>query len=81
MTPSEARDAFDPGPLNNYPNWPRDAEGKWDVGRMPFGLHRQLTPDGTVVLVDITPYDQNGDPICPPDLDFPPGHPYYEGAP
>ena len=63
-----ALDALDPGPLGNYPNWPRKANGEPDPARMPTGLHKQRTPDGDVVDVDLTPRDPSGMPIVPPTI-------------
>lgn len=63
-----ARDALDPGPDGNYPNWPRRPDGTLDPERMPTGVHHQLTPDGHEVLVDLTPRDADGNPIVPPPL-------------
>jgi len=60
-----ARDALDPGPDGSYPWWPRRPDGSLDEERMPTGIHRQLTPDGRVVLVDLTPRDADGNPITP----------------
>jgi hypothetical protein len=58
-----ARDAFDPGPNGDYPAWPRRPDGTPDPERMPTGLHRQRMPDGSVVVIDLTPRDPAGQPI------------------
>jgi len=62
------RDAFDPGPLGNFPYWPRLADGTPDPSRMPTGKHWQRTPDGRRVLVDVTPRHPDGTPITPPPI-------------
>lgn len=62
------RDAFDPGPDGTYPAWPRLPDGTPDPARMPAGLHRQTAPDGTTVVVDLTPRRPDGTPIVPPTL-------------
>jgi hypothetical protein len=76
-------DALDPGPLGNYPHWPRRPDGRpAGIGlpattpeevaaeqRMPTGTHRQKLPDtNRRVEIDVTPRDQTGEPIVPPDL-------------
>jgi len=76
-----ALDAFDPGPLGDYPNFPRLADGSpaWsDVpssdGIPVAGLDGLTTPmprgmrvqDGR--LVDVTPTGADGSPIEPPTL-------------
>lgn len=59
-----ATDALDPGPNGDYPYWPRDeAAGT----RMPTGVHKNRTPSGEVVNVDLTMHDADGNPIQPPD--------------
>lgn len=72
-----ARDALDPGPGGDYPNWPRRPDGRpAGIGlpattpaekaaeeRMPTGLRRQ---GGR--LIDLTPRHPDGTPIVPPDL-------------
>jgi len=63
-----ARDALDPGPLGNYPNWPRKPDGSWDEARMPTGVHSQVTPAGDVVRIDVTPRRPDGTPIVPPGM-------------
>jgi hypothetical protein len=77
-----ATDALDPGPLNNYPNGPRRPDGTpAGVGlpvtspeelaaeeKMPTGMHKQRTPSGEIVDVDLTLRDQNGEPIVPPTI-------------
>ncbi len=66
-------DALDPGPLSDYPHWPRRPDGTPDPARMPTGEHRQ--PDrsrgGQRVKIDVTPRTPEGQPITPPTL--PPG--------
>lgn len=62
------QDALDPGPSGDYPAWPRLADGSPDAERMPTGLHLQRAADGTQMLVDVTPRDENGDPIVPPTI-------------
>lgn len=64
-----AKDAFEPGPLGNYPAWPRNPDGTPDPDRMPTGLH--WTKDkktGERVLVDMTPRRPDGSPIVPPSI-------------
>lgn len=61
-------DALWPGPNNDYPNWPRRADGSPDPERMPSGLHWQRGPDGDRVLVDVTSRHPDGSPIVPPIL-------------
>jgi hypothetical protein len=63
-----ARDALDPGPLGNYPNWPRRPDGSPDPARMPTGMHKQRLKNGDVVDVDLTPRDPSGEPIVPPTI-------------
>jgi len=63
-----ANDALDPGPLGDYPWWPRNAEGSWDTERMPTGERLQRTPDGGVVRIDVTPRHPDGTPIVPPGM-------------
>ena len=68
-----ARDAYEPGPNNDYPAWPRRADGTPDPRRMPTGTRRQRTPDGRVVVVDETPrfpvdHPRAGEPIDPPTI-------------
>jgi len=75
------KDAFDPGPLGDFPNFPRLADGSpaWsDVpssdGILVAGLAGLTTPmprglrvqDGR--LVDVTPTGADGSPIAPPTL-------------
>lgn len=67
-----AHDAFDPGPDGTYPYWPRKPDGSWDEARMPTGERYQRTPDGRIVLIDITPRKPDGTPIVPPGM-TPPG--------
>ncbi len=63
------RDAFDPGPNNNYPHWPRRPDGSPDPARMPTGVHRQKVPStGRRVKVDQTPRKPDGTPIVPPTI-------------
>jgi hypothetical protein len=77
-------DALDPGPKGDYPHWPRRPDGRpAGIGlpvttpeereaeeRMPTGMHKQRTPAGRVVDVDLTPRDnETGEPIVPPDID------------
>jgi len=69
-----AKDALDPGPLGDFPFWPRKPTGEPDPERMPTGTRRQRTPDGRVVVIDETPrYPQDdplgraGQPIIPPN--------------
>lgn len=62
------QDALDPGPDGTYPAWPRLPDGAPDPERMPTGLHVQHLADGTTVLIDVTPRDENGDAIVPPTL-------------
>jgi hypothetical protein len=65
MTP---RDALDPGPDGDYPDWPRRSDGTPDAERMPTGKHRQRDPrTGRRVLVDVTPRKPDGAPIVPPN--------------
>lgn len=64
-----ARDAFDPGPLNNYPYWPRKADGTPDSARMPTGVTTQKDPTtGKSVRIDLTPRTPDGVPIVPPTI-------------
>lgn len=73
-----AHDALDPGPDGTYPYFPRLPDGSpawsdrcppgYHGGRMPRGTHRQRTPSGEVVMIDMTPYDSAGNPIDPPTL-------------
>lgn len=78
-----AEDAFDPGPLNNFPHWPRRPDGRpAGIGlpvttpeeqeaeeRMPTGTRKHRVPGtGEVVFIDLTPRHPNGEPIVPPDL-------------
>jgi len=60
MTP---RDAFEPGPNGDYPNWPRRDDGTPDPARMPTGFHVQRG-----VLIDVTPRDAEGNEILPPTI-------------
>lgn len=62
-----ARDALDPGPAGNYPNWPRLPDGTPDPDRMPTGVTRQRVRGGSV-RVDVTPTDPQGRPIVPPTI-------------
>jgi len=67
-----AEDALDPGPLGDYPHWPRRPDGTPDPERMPTGTRRQRTPDGRVVVIDETPrygvdHPLAGQPIIPPN--------------
>lgn len=50
-----AQDALDPGPDGSYPYMPRLPDGSIDPERMPRGTRLQRTPDGDVVLIDVTP--------------------------
>jgi hypothetical protein len=66
-----AEDALDPGENGDFPFWPRrrrqDGEVEPDPERMPTGVRRNRSPDGTVRLVDLTARDnQTGEPIGPP---------------
>ncbi len=61
-----AHDALDPGPLSNFPHWPRNPDGSWDTTRMPTGLHRERG-----VLIDLTPRRPDGSPIVPPGMAAP----------
>ena len=68
-------DAFDPGPLGDFPNFPRLADGSpaWSdtaaadgipvdgVTPMPRGLRAQAGR-----LLDLTPRTPDGSPITPP---------------
>lgn len=68
-------DAFDPGPLLDYPNFPRNPDGSpcWSdsaatdgvpvdgVTPMPRGLRAQAGK-----LVDLTPRSPDGSPLSPP---------------
>lgn len=64
-----ARDAFEPGPAGDYPNWPRLPDGSPDPARMPTGLHwAQDKKTGERVLVDMTPRRPDGQPISPPNI-------------
>jgi hypothetical protein len=69
-----ARDAFEPGPDNTYPAWPRRPDGTLDPERMPTGTHYQRDKSGRRVVVDVTPRKPDGTRIVPPTI--PP-----EGAP
>lgn len=72
-----AADALDPGD-GSFPNFPRFPDGSpawadlappgYKGAVMPRGLQRQRTPDGQVVLVDLTPRDAAGAPINPPAI-------------
>jgi hypothetical protein len=66
-------DALDPGPDGSYPFMPRKPDGSVDRERMPTGLTRNVSADGEVRLIDLTPRDAGGKPIDPPPL--PPGGP------
>jgi len=74
-----ALDAFDPGPLGDYPNFPRLADGSPAWSDAPSsdgiplaGLDGLTTPmpRGLRVqdrrLVDVTPTGADGSPIAPP---------------
>lgn len=61
-------DALDPGEDGSYPFWPRKPDGTEDPERMPRGTRRQRTPTGESVLIDITPRDNTGAEIVPPNL-------------
>ncbi len=74
-------DAYDPGPLGNYPYWPRDAAGKpintqahaeaADSGTyMPHGkeVSADRDRDGNPLLLDLTPRKPDGTPIVPPTI-------------
>ena len=50
-----ATDALDPGPGGDYPHMPRNPDGSLDTERMPIGLRKHLTPEGSVVLIDVEP--------------------------
>ncbi len=50
-----AQDALDPGPLGDYPNLPRNADGTLDTARMPVGTRHQRGTDGVVHLIDVEP--------------------------
>lgn len=64
-----ARDAFEPGPAGDYPNWPRLPDGSPDPARMPTGIHRTRDPTtGQWVVVDLTPRNADGTPIVPPTI-------------
>ncbi len=76
-----ARDAFDPGPDNTFPAFPRDALGRplWSntaetdgvpvdgVTPMPRGLRKERR-GGRVVVLDVTPRGPGGVAIDPPTL-------------
>lgn len=73
-----AIDALDPGEDWTYPHLPRTPEGYLDTDLMPIGPRKQLAPDGTVHLIDVTPTVRDRDghlvpvtAIVPP----PPAHP------
>ncbi len=64
-----AHDAFDPGPLGNYPYWPRKADGTPDPERMPSGITTQIDPiTGKRVYIDLTPCTPAGVLIVPPTI-------------
>ena len=77
-----ARDAFEPGPDNTYPAFPRDAEGRplWSdrpetdgvavagVTPMPRGIRYERNARGQRVALDVTPRRADGTPITPPTL-------------
>jgi len=73
MATTMVLDAFDPGPLGAYPNFPRNPDGSpcWSdtaaadatVTPMPRGLH---VWHGR--LMDMTPRDTDGTPIVVPTL-------------
>jgi hypothetical protein len=65
-------DALDPGPLGNYPHWPRRPDGSLDPARMPTGITR-VRRGGKVYVIDQTPRTPTGEPIEPPPLPPPPG--------
>ncbi|MDP9358983.1 MAG: hypothetical protein M3R02_27630 [Chloroflexota bacterium] len=79
-------DAYDPGPLNNYPYWPRDAAGKplntpadaeaaGSGTYMPHGkeLSDDHDRDGYRKVHDLTPRKPDGTPIEPPTIPPPTG--------
>lgn len=75
-----AGDALEPGPLGNYPYFPRTSEGVplWSVypetdnkavnGRtpMPRGIRPMRDPRGRTIFIDVTPRGPGGVPIDPP---------------
>jgi hypothetical protein len=76
-----AVDAYDPGPLGNYPYWPRDAEGRpindqahaetaGSGSYMPHGteLDSSRDRDGYRKVHDLTPRTADGQPIVPPTI-------------
>jgi len=67
-----AKDALDPGPEGNYPNWPRKPDGTPDESRMPTKSRkrrRRRSPYGeTHDNLDLRPRDENGNPIEPPSI-------------
>jgi len=70
-------DIFDPGPLGDYPNFPRladgtpawsdtpDADGKRVAGATGVPVPRGIRPQAGVWL-DLTPYNPDGTPLIPP---------------
>lgn len=62
-----AQDALDPGPLGDYPHWPRNADGTTDEQRMPRGPRMMRGPDGKPVLYDPAPGNVDGTLAGPPE--------------
>jgi hypothetical protein len=58
------RDAIDPGPNNDYPNWPRRPDGTLETERMPTGERSQRHPKGGRVRIDVTPRHPPGHPLA-----------------
>jgi hypothetical protein len=74
-----ARDALEPSGDGSFPAFPRHPVAGaplWspdkahpDAGYRPRGLVKHVTPDGRVVVIDLTPYDpETGLPIEPPTI-------------